>query len=87
MRTISIHGLEPELDRALRQRALRSGKSINRTVKEILEAHLAAGSNSRRRARNHELFADLFGTWTEEEAAEFDRAVADLRRIDPKDWT
>ena len=86
MSTISIHGLEPELERALRQLARRNGKSISQTVKELPESSLAPGSNSRRRARNQELFAGLFGKWTEEEAAAFDRAVADLREVDPEDW-
>lgn len=86
MSTISIHGLDPVIERKLRARAREFGKSLNSAVKELIEDGLAPSYSSRRRARNREMFADLFGTWTEEQAAEFDRAVATFDVVDPRDW-
>lgn len=31
-------------------------------------------------------FDELLGQWTAEEAAEFDRAMAEIRRVDAEDW-
>lgn len=86
MSTISIHGLDPVIEQKLRARARELGKSLNSAVKELIEDGLAPSYSSRRRARNQEMFADLFGTWTDEQAAEFDRAVAPFDVVDPRDW-
>ena len=86
MSTISIHGLDPVTERKLRDRARDRGQSLNSAIKELIEDGLAPSYSSRRRDRNREMFADLFGTWTDEQATEFDRAVAELRVVDPRDW-
>ena len=86
MSTISVHGLDPVVERKLRERARERGQSLNGTVKELIEDGLAPIYSTRRRARNREMFADLFGTWTDEQAAEFDRAVAEFGVVDPRDW-
>jgi hypothetical protein len=51
---------------------------MNATVVEILE--VAVGFEPRRQR------LERYGTWTEEEAAEFDEALAAQRRVDEKLW-
>lgn len=79
---ISIRGLGPVVERKLRERAREPEQSLNSAVKELIEDGLAPSYSNRRRARNREMFADLFGTWTDEQAAEFERSVAEFGRVE-----
>ena len=84
MKSITIHGMDPALDGAVRKKAQQLGLSLNKTIKQLLAAALGidlqAGQN--RKAG----FADLCGAWSREDLIEFDNASADLRKIDPEDW-
>ena len=82
MKSITIHGMDETLDRRLREKADAEGKSLNKTIKGLLEESLGL-----RRSRNRrEEFMDLFGSWSTEEQEQFERATEDLRRVDPEDW-
>ena len=86
MATISVHGLDPGIEQILRDRARRLNRSLSSVVKEILTDSLSPSHSALRRERQREMFADLFDTWSGEQAAEFDEAVAACRRIDPGHW-
>jgi plasmid stability protein len=76
----TVRQVPAELDRALRRRARREGKSLNEvTVEALREAVGLAEVRVKRRS-----LADLVGTWQED--PEFDAAVADQRRIDADLW-
>lgn len=80
LRQFTIRRVPAEVDRALRSRAKKEGKSINKILLESLS--LAAGQVS-----TPLLFHDLdelAGTWTED--PEFDRAIEDQRKVDPELW-
>ena len=68
MRSITIHGMDDELDRQIREKAAAEGKSLNKTIKGLLKQALGG-----RRSRREE-FVDLFGCWSAEELTEFERA-------------
>jgi HicB family len=76
----TIRNVSPRLDRALRVKAAERGVSLNRLVVQALEAEAGVGAGSR---AYHDL-DDLFGTWVPDEAV--DRALADQRQVDLKDW-
>ncbi len=86
MGTISIHGLDPELERVLRERARGRHESLNRTIKEALALGLGSERSEERRHHVREMFSEFLGAWDEEEARAFDRTTAELRRVDPEDW-
>ncbi len=65
MKSITIHGIDSDLDRKL------SEKSQNRTVKAILQSVLFPDKKAARR----EMFSDLFGTWTKSEQEEFEKNI------------
>ncbi len=76
----TVRNVPAEVDRALKRRARREGKSLNAIALEALEG--AAGLSpvgAKRRA-----FMDLVGTWKKD--PEFEAAVADQRRIDADLW-
>lgn len=83
MKSISIHGVDEEIEKKLDERAKSKGKSVNRVVKELLAEALGLGGKLPDKRAD---FADLCGIWTKEEAEEFSKSVADLEAADPGDW-
>lgn len=81
MKSITIHGIEEALDRKLREKAKQLGLSQNRTIKSILEGVLLDEAEKRESE-----YANLFGSWTTAEKAEFDQRVHIFNRIDESDW-
>jgi hypothetical protein len=86
MKVITLRNLPPEVARKIRQRADKEGISLNRAVIETLEEGLGVPGKKKKGPRIHRDLDFLIGTWSKEEAAEFNRALADQRRIDPEIW-
>ncbi|MBP9146702.1 MAG: hypothetical protein KBF21_05285 [Thermoanaerobaculia bacterium] len=84
MDAITLRKLPPHVAEAVRKRAAEQKTSLNRAVIGLLEesTSIAAGATKEER---HELDA-LCGAWSPSEARNFDRALADLRRLDPDLW-
>ena len=76
----TLRNIPREVDRALRLRAKREGKSLNQVAVEAL-AHGAGVSKEpvRRRDLTH-----IAGSWAED--PEFDAALRDQDRVDPELW-
>ena len=76
----TIRGIPADVDRALRMRARRSGKSLNEaTVDALTEGSGVAGRPRRRRE-----LGDIAGTWKADKAVE--AALADQDRVDEDLW-
>ena len=86
MNQLTIRGFDDELAGRIRQLANAEGISLNRAVLKLLRRGAGLGE----RHDNANLVGDsldhLIGTWTEEEASEFDRALEDFSRIDEEMW-
>lgn len=67
------------VDRALREKARREGKSLNEVVVEALMRALGVEEEVR-----HRDLRDIAGTWAADDA--IDRALEEQRRIDPDLW-
>ena len=85
MKTISIHGIDEETEKALKVRAKSEARSVNKVVKEIIAKSLGIGPKPPL-PDNRAEFADLCGVWTKEEADRFLESLEDLEVIDPGDW-
>ena len=83
MKSISIHGLDKETEKLLKKRAESEGKSVNKTVKEILEKALGVGPV---RKDHRDDFVEFLGIWTKEESRQFRKAIEDMEKVDPGDW-
>lgn len=83
MKSITIHGVDRETEKLLKERAKSSGLSVNRVVKELLAKALGIGKDKQ---DHRDEFLDLFGTWTEKDEEEFMEAVRDLEIVHPGDW-
>ncbi|MBI2998270.1 MAG: hypothetical protein HYY46_07415 [Deltaproteobacteria bacterium] len=86
MKAITLRNLPLELARTIRQKAEEQGTSINKAVIKLLEEGTGIrGKKNGGKPLHHDLDS-LAGAWTKEEAAEFDKALASQRTIDPDLW-
>ena len=77
---ITLRNIPPDVARAIRRKAKRDGTSLNRTVINMLCETVGAKPAC---YRDLDAFA---GSWTKEQADEFDRTLAEQRKIDPEMW-
>ena len=84
MRSITIHGLDDELDKEIRAKAKNQGTSLNKTIKRLLKKALGFKSQTGQDYRDE--FMDLFGVWKEEDYKEFIESIKDFKAIDSGDW-
>lgn len=84
MSTLTIHALEAVVEKRIRAKAKQEGKSLNRTLKELLAVSVGAHPSP---STDHRAdFAEFCGIWTSEDASEFKAATADLEVVDKVDW-
>ena len=83
MKSITIHGIDHDLESKISEKSAEYGLSRNRTVKKILRKSLQPDQKASRR----ETFSDLFGKWDAAEKSEFENHITDLEIIDESDWT
>jgi hypothetical protein len=84
MKTITLRRIPRDLARVIEKRAREKGLSLAKTVLDLCQE----GAGIRRPTQpvvHHDLDA-LAGTWTPEEAAAFEAALGDQRKIDPELW-
>ena len=84
MKSITIHGLDDELDREIRENAKNQGTSLNKTIKRLLKKALGIKSPTEPDYRSE--FMDLFGVWSEEDYREFIESTEDFNVVNPEDW-
>ncbi len=84
MKSFTIHKLEDEVYEKLEELARREQTSINKTAKKLLRGALGVEDTSV--AERRKRFEKFLGTWTEEEAAEFEEAVRVFDEIDEESW-
>ncbi len=84
MKSITIHSLDDELDKEIREKAKNQGTSLNKTIKRLLEK--ALGLKSTKEPNHKDEFMDLFGVWSEGDYLEFFESIEDFNIADPEDW-
>lgn len=84
MTAITLRNIPPELQEVIQKRADTDGLSLNKTVIRMLEE--AAGQQAASTRKLHDDLDHLAGTWSEEEAAAFESALVEQRRVDPELW-
>lgn len=85
MKAITLRNIPPRLARAIEKTAARSGLSLNKAVIRLLEEGLGL-DDGLRKPHLYDDLDELAGSWTAEEAAEFDEALRGMRTIDPELW-
>jgi hypothetical protein len=85
MKAITIRNIPPELARAIRRKTQESGLSFNKAVIALLEERHGQNQKTAKGVTHHDL-DDLAGTWSREEAAQFDKALRAQRQVDEELW-
>ena len=82
MSQITLRDIPQELDHRLRELARAQNKSLNRTIIGVLmeSLHLGDGGDQKRD------LSDLAGTWSDEEAAEFEANTRVFDQLDDEMW-
>ena len=75
----TVRNISPALDRALKAKAKKTGKSVNQLALEALEQ--SVGQAHKRRS-----LRSMPGAWSRQEAKELDRFLKKHRRIDEELW-
>jgi len=87
MKQLTVRGVKSDLHNALKAEAARRGMSVNRVVLALLREAVGLTNGSR---QGNVVFDDLdhlAGTWTEEEASEFQSQLTAQRIIDGDLWS
>ncbi len=83
MKTISLHGVDKELELKIREKAGQYGLSLNKTLKKIIGDSLGGTSGSMEPRRD---FDDLCGALSAEEGGDLAQVLAEMDRVDPENW-
>jgi hypothetical protein len=83
MSSMTMHGIDPDLDRRLREEAANKGLSLNQTLKKLLSASVQLDGSA---TDHRKEYMEFFGVWSKEDAAAFTAATSDFDQIDPEDW-
>jgi hypothetical protein len=75
---LTVRGVPDEVAERLEKMSKARGQSLNATINVLLAQ--AAGEDARRRR------LERYMTWTQQDLAEFNAALADIRTIDEKLW-
>ena len=86
MKAITLRNLPPELAKAVRKEANRQRTSINRAVISLLQRKTEPRKKRAGEAREYDDLDSLAGSWTKNEAAAFETALAAQRTLDPEMW-
>ncbi len=86
MKAITLRNLPPDLAKTIRQKAEEQGTSMNKAVIHLLEEGIGIrGKKNGEKSLHHDLDS-LAGSWTKDEAEEFDKSLASQRTIDLGLW-
>ena len=83
MRQITVRSIPEELLREIREHARREGVSMNQAVVRLLKRATGLEVAGDRKRRD---LSRIAGTWTSEQAAEFDRVVEGFEALDEEMW-
>ena len=85
MKTLTLRGIEAELECALKAESDRLGASLSATVIAVLRRSF--GLSKPRYSREHRDLDQLAGTWTQTEREEFENNTSAFSRIDKDMWS
>lgn len=84
MATMTLRGIDESTATALKERARREETSVNTVTLKILKE--ALGLDKKKRRAVYTDLDHLAGTWSAEDAAEFERNTAAFETVDEAMW-
>ncbi len=84
MKTLSLRGIDEEIEKALKKEAQRAKTSINKTILNLIKESIGLGKKKRNRV--YKDLDELAGTWTEEDEQIFKENTQFFDKIDKEIW-
>lgn len=84
MKTITIRGIEPELEKTMKTNASRENLSVNKWMLKVLKR--SVGLEREKTFRKHNDLDSLAGGWTKKESDKFLEDIKIFERIDDEAW-
>jgi hypothetical protein len=84
MSTITLRGIDPQLAQTLKERARQENSSVNALLLSIVKESL--GLEKKQRRKQYSDLDHLAGTWSAQEAAEFEQAIGSFATVDENLW-
>jgi hypothetical protein len=81
---MTLRGIDDTISGALKEKARREDTSVNSVMLRILKEGL--GLEKKKRNVVYDDLDHLAGTWSAEDAAEFERATAVFEKVDDEMW-
>ena len=82
MGSITIHNIAPDLEKCIRAAALENRVSLNKLIQKKLREAFDLEAVSVKKSD----FSDLAGSWSEDDAREFEEVTKDFSAIDEEMW-
>lgn len=86
MKQLTVRGFDDELSEAIRRLAQSAGVSLNQAALRLLRQGAGLSQTADADGTVGSSLDHLIGSWTPDEADEFDAAVADLAMVDEAAW-
>lgn len=84
MGTMTLRGIDDAIAGALKEKARREDSSVNAVMLKILKESL--GIDKKRRSAVYDDLNHLAGTWSAQDAAEFESATSVFEHVDEDIW-
>ena len=81
---ITVRGLEPEIEKEIRGKAQKSGKSLNRVILDMISNN--TGTKKTEKKPPAASLKKLAGGWDEQEYLEFMASIKSCEQIDEEMW-
>jgi len=84
MAQITLRGMDPEVEKAIRRMSRRSGKSLNRIILDMIYQYKGFMKGSSGPQANS--LRKLVGGWSDDDASEFLESIKSCEQIDEEMW-
>lgn len=84
MAQITLRGIDPQVEREIREIARKTGKSLNRVILDMIYRH--TGYTKKEKRPLGDSLRNLAGGWSEKEALEFFESIKPCEQIDEEMW-
>lgn len=85
MKPITLRDIPSKVQKAIQKRAARENLSLNKSVNKMLEEYVEQQNDTKKDVVYDDL-ENLFGLWSQKEAAQFKRNLKKQRRLDQELW-
>ena len=86
MNQLTVRGFEDDLGESIRRLAQREGISLNQAALKLLRKGAGLSDGQANENKIGDSLDDLFGTWSAEEADEFNAALEVFETVDESAW-